>query len=1083
MSTFVPETTATPEGTAAARTVPIPEPPGLPLLGNTLDLLGARDFIRSTLDLTRRMGPILRLRLPGQNLVIVTGGDLVAELSDQTRFRKNVHEDLEFLRALAGDGLFTAYGDEPNWRKAHDVLLPAFSLGAMRGYHGTMLDVARGLLGAWDRAATDGTTVDVSADTTRLTFDTIGRCGFGFDFGSFERTDPHPFIAALGRALSHAQRRATYLPGTEPLHVAANRAFRRDVAFMEETVDDVIRARRASGDTSTADLLGRMLHTPDPVTGRPLDDVNIRHQVITFLIAGHETTSGALSFALHHLTKHPEALARARAEVDALWGDTDRPDPEHDDVGRLRYVRQVLNEALRLWPTAPAFAVEPLEDTVIGGRHPVSAGESLLIFTPRLHRGPGWGDNVELFDPDRFSPERERERPAHLFKPFGGGERACIGRQFALHEAVLVLGLLVHRYRFLDHEDYELRIKETLTIKPDGFTLRLARRTPADRRLPEAAGAAGPVAASPTPRTAVRRAPGTALTVLYGSNLGTCAGLARDLAADAAEAGFAPRVRALDEATGALDPADGPVLIVAASYNGRPTDDAVAFLEWLPTLGPGDLDGLRHAVLGVGDRNWSATYQRIPTLLDDHLGAAGSTRLAERAVADTSGDFASVVTDWTTRVLDLLLDAHGAPVADAGAPVEPGEGADAPPYALVDAPATALDGLAARHGLRPMRILAVGDLADTSHPLGRPKRLVRLALPAGEAYRTGDHLAVLPRNSPDLVERVIVRLGVDPRRTVRLEPRRRTRSPLPVDRPLALGALLAEVVELQAPATRDQVRTLVGHTPCPFTARALGDLADAEAFADRLAGRSVLDLLEEHPACDLPFEHYLGVLPALTPRHYSISSAAETDPDTVDLMISPLTAPHRSGRGEYRGTASHFMAGSTEGEEVRARVLPAADAFRVPLDPDVPVIMIAAGTGLAPFRGAVAARRHHGRGGRALLYFGCDHPDVDHLYREELEEAAAAGAVTLRPTFSAAPVAGARFVQDRILAEADEVLELLGAGGRVFVCGDGRAMAPGVRAAFVRLRREALGCDEETAGAWLEGLIADGRYTEDVWAG
>ncbi|MFL1375906.1 bifunctional cytochrome P450/NADPH--P450 reductase [Nocardiopsis protaetiae] len=1067
-------TTTTPD------TVAVPEPPGLPLLGHLLDLdTGIGEFT----ELARRTGPIMRMRLPGQSLIVVTGGDLVAELSDQTRFRKNVHQDLEYLRALAGDGLFTAYGDEPNWRRAHDVLLPAFSLGAMRGYHGTMLDVARSLTASWDRAAA-GEEVDVAADMTRLTFDTIGRCGFGFDFDSFGRPEPHPFIAALGRALAHAQKHSFRLPGTGPLFAAADRAFHRDIAYMEEVVDEVVRSRRASGDTSTGDLLGRMLHTPDPATGRYLDDVNIRHQVITFLIAGHETTSGALSFALHHLVKHPEVLARARAEVDALWGDTDRPDPGHDDVGRLRYLRQVLNESLRLWPTAPAYAVEPLEDTVIGGRYRVAKGEGLLILTPGLHRDPGWGDNVELFDPDRFSPERESERPAHLFKPFGSGERACIGRQFALHEAVLVLGLLVHRFRFLDHARYELRVKETLTIKPDGFTLHLRHRTAADRRRAPAPAAEAPAA----PGGAVRRAPGTALTVLYGSNLGTCAGLARDLAADAAEAGFAPRVAALDTAVDALAP--GPVLVVTASYNGRPTDDAAAFLDWLPTLEPGSLAGVRYAVLGVGDRNWSATYQHVPARVDDLLHAAGAERLADRAAADTSGDFTTAVADWSARALGALLDSYGEP-AGAGPAPDP-EAVGAPPYTLVDAPATALDGLAERHGLRPMRVLEARDLADTAHPAGRPKRFVRLALPAGTSYCTGDHLAVLPRNPGALVDRVVARFGVDPGRTVRLEPRRGVRPALPVDRPIPLGELLAGAVELQAPATREQVRTLAEHTPCPFTARALTELADpadpaapadVPEPADRSAGRSVLDLLEEHPACALPFEHYLGMLAPLAPRSYSVSSGAAADPGAVDLMVSPLRAPHRSGTGEYRGTASHFMAALEAGDEVPARVLPAADAFRVPADPDVPVLMVAAGTGLAPFRGAVADRVHRGGRGRALLFFGCDHPDADYLHREELEAAERAGAVELFPVFSAAPRQGARFVQDRILAEAGRVHELLEAGGRVFVCGDGRAMAPGVRAAFARVRQEATGCTEGEARAWLEALIARGRYTEDVWAG
>lgn len=117
--------------------------------------------------------------------------------------------------------------------------------------------------------------------------------------------------------------------------------------------------------------------------------------------------------------------------------------PDYGDIGKLTYIRQVLSESLRLWPTAPAFAVEPIEDTVIGGKYTAREGEMLMVLTPALHRDPAWGENVELFDPDHFTPEQEEARPVHLFKPFGNGERACIGRQFALHEATLLLGLLV----------------------------------------------------------------------------------------------------------------------------------------------------------------------------------------------------------------------------------------------------------------------------------------------------------------------------------------------------------------------------------------------------------------------------------------------------------------------------------------------------------------------------------------------------------------------------------------------------------------------------------------------------------------
>lgn len=156
--------------------------------------------------------------------------------------------------------------------------------------------------------------------------------------------------------------------------------------------------------------------------------------------------------------------------------------------------------------------------------------------------------------------------------------------------------------------------------------------------------------------------------------------------------------------------------------------------------------------------------------------------------------------------------------------------------------------------------------------------------------------------------------------------------------------------------------------------------------------------------------------------------------------------------------------------------------------PGTPVIMIAAGTGLAPFRGAIADRRALTASGAqlptALCYFGCDGPDTDYLYADELREAERAGAVSMRPVFSHAPVDGLRFVQHRIAAESAEVWELLEAGARVHVCGDGARMAPGVRDAFRELYvRNTPGADEAAAESWLQELTARGRYVEDVYAG
>ncbi|MFV0132332.1 cytochrome P450 [Streptomyces sp. HMX87] len=467
----------------------IPRPPyRLPLLG---DVIGAdrRTPLQDSLRHARRLGPIFRRRAFGKEFVFVWGAGLTADLADEARFAKHVGLGVANLRPVAGDGLFTAYNHEPNWQLAHDVLAPGFSREAMAGYHRTMLDVADRLTGHWDRAAAAGSPVDVPGDMTKLTLETIARTGFGRDFGSFERSRPHPFVTAMVGTLGYAQRLNTVPAPLAPwLLRRASRRNAADIAHLNSTVDDLVRARRTNG--GNGDLLDRMLETRHPQTGERLSPENVRRQVITFLVAGHETTSGALSFALHYLAQHPDVADRARAEVDRVWGDTAAP--AYDQVARLRYVRRVLDESLRLWPTAPAFAREARADTVLAGVHPMRRGAWALVLTPMLHRDPEvWGADAERFDPDRFDAKAVRSRPPHTFKPFGTGARACIGRQFALHEATLVLGLLLRRYRLRPETGYRLRVTERLTLMPEGLRLHLDRRRPA---APPPAPAAGPAA-------------------------------------------------------------------------------------------------------------------------------------------------------------------------------------------------------------------------------------------------------------------------------------------------------------------------------------------------------------------------------------------------------------------------------------------------------------------------------------------------------------------------------------------------------------------------------------------------------------
>src|SRR5216684_4159171 len=345
----------------------IPQPRVRPLVGNAPDI-DSETPVQSMVELARELGPIYRLSFGKGSMLVLSSLELASDACDETRFDKKVSGGLSYLRDFVADGLFTAHTNEPNWAKAHRILMPAFGPASMRNYFEDMLDIADQMLTKWERLGPEAS-IDVADNMTRLTLDTIALSGFGYRFNSFYQNEMHPLIEAMVRALSEAGGRARRLPIQTTLMLRTQRQYEADGRFMHAVTEELIAKRRKMAeDEAPRDLLGLMLNAKDPVTGEHLDDTNIRYQLLTFLIAGHETTSGLLSFAIHLLLKHPEVLRKAQAEADRILGaDT----PRFEQVAQLGYFDQILRETLRLWPTAPGFTVAPKHDTLLAGRYPV----------------------------------------------------------------------------------------------------------------------------------------------------------------------------------------------------------------------------------------------------------------------------------------------------------------------------------------------------------------------------------------------------------------------------------------------------------------------------------------------------------------------------------------------------------------------------------------------------------------------------------------------------------------------------------------------------------------------------------------
>jgi cytochrome P450/NADPH-cytochrome P450 reductase len=1075
----------------------IPGPQGLPLVGNMLDI-DAEHPVESLLTMAEEYGPIFKLNVPGNVRLVVSGLDLVDEVCDDARFDKLVSGGQAKLREGVGDsGLFTADTTDPLWRRGHSILMPAFSLQAMRDYVPRMVDIAGDLMDKWGRLNSDDE-VDLAADMTALTLDTIALCGFGYRFNSFYRETPHPFVQAMVRMLAELQTETRQLPIRTRLRVRARRQFEEDQAFMTDLVDRMVAERRAQGDAGDAtDLLGRMLTGVDKQSGERLPDANIRAQCITFLIAGHETTSGLLSFAVYHLLKNPVALERARAAADEVLGGTAAP--TFEQVHRLTYVRQVLDETLRLWPTAPAFTRYPFQDVVLGGRYAVPARTAVTVLTPALHRDSSvWGEDAREFNPDHMAPERLAAIPPRAYQPFGTGLRACIGRQFALQEATLVLGMLLQRFDLVDHLDYQLRIKSTLTIKPDGLRIKVRPRPdPAiDRGVPRqdvthtAAGATVPAGVAPTPSPSpVLPRHGTRLSVLFGSNLGTAESLAARIGEEGTERGFDVTVGALDDHVDSL-PREGMLIVVASSYNGTPPDNAASFCRWLSQAPDGAVDGVAYSVFGCGNTEWAATYQSVPKLIDEQLEKHGGRRVHERGEGNAAADFDADYRAWHGDVWADIADALDLPDAVAVA------GPAGPRLAVTLTNRQVTNPVIVSYEAHPGRVRENRELIkqDGHGTATRSVRHIEISLPVGTTYRAGDHLGVLPRNGFDAIRRVMAHFGLDAGQYLTIIPYSGAHTHLPIDEPTPLLGVLGSCVELQDVASRDDIALLAAHTAHPHERAMLevmaGDDEQAHtAYRERvyLPNRSLLDLLEEFPSCELPFELYLDMLPPLRPRYYSISSSPTAGSDTCSITVGVLRAPARSGSGTFSGVSSTHLAAAPVGGTAFVFVRRPSIPFRPPEDPLVPMIMVAAGTGLAPFRGFLQERAAQQDGGASigpsLLFFGCRTPGVDQLYADELAGFERRGVVEVERCFSAAPGQDRRYAQQGLLDRGDDVWDLLGQGGVVLVCGNAGTIAPGVRTSLGTLFRHHTGAGESDADAWLAGLRADGRLVEDVWGG
>ena len=574
-----------------------------------------------------------------------------------------------------------------------------------------------------------------------------------------------------------------------------------------------------------------------------------------------------------------------------------------------------------------------------------------------------------------------------------------------------------------------MKVKQSLTIKPDGFYMRATLRddltaTILQNLLTSSGDEVHSAIDEGIRRTDTGLASGEPMTIIYGSNTGTCQSLAQKLSVEARRYGYHADVREMNAAVGVL-PKDQPVVVVTASYEGQPPDNADQFVAWLETLTAGQsLEGVQYAVFGCGHSDWKDTFHRVPKLVDDLLEKRGGKRLAERGLTDAAhGDIFSDFDTWTDHTFwPSFASETGGKAVSAALEVEM---------------STQNRSSYLRQDVQAGTVVDSRILTAPSEP---EKRHLEIKLPEGMAYGTGDYLAILPLNPPESVSRVLKHFQIRQDTTISIKPGAATFLPTGVT--LSVVDLLKGFVELGLPATKKDLQACIAVTRNNGDKAALTTLLGKKGFSEMLEQKvSLLDLLRKYHSIKLPFGTFVSMLPPLRPRHYSISSSPLQDPATCVLTYSIINEVAKSGMGRYIGVTSAYLASLKPGDEALVSVRATNKFFHLPADSDTPIVMFGAGTGLAPFRGFVQERATQLAAGRnlapALLFMGCRSSTKDRLYAEEMDAWAKAGAVDVRYAFSQEPEnsEGCKYVQERLLKDKEDVLRLWRAGAKVFTCG------------------------------------------------
>ncbi|MFC5152199.1 sulfite reductase subunit alpha [Streptomyces amakusaensis] len=566
------------------------------------------------------------------------------------------------------------------------------------------------------------------------------------------------------------------------------------------------------------------------------------------------------------------------------------------------------------------------------------------------------------------------------------------------------------------------------------------------------AGFIAGVAAAGRRETAASDAPSATVDVLFGTQTGNAEFLAGELVAGARARGLGGAATALDDVTPERLAAMSHLIVVVSTYGeGEMPDNAGLFWEALQAESAPRLEGLRYAVLGLGDRGYD-DFCQAAKLLDTRLEQLGATRLHDRVDCDV--EFEEPAAAWTASVLDRLADETGA-TGTAGATAA--SASAAPPAGRTKSPWNRRNPYRSR--LAVNRLLSSPDSA---------KEIRHYEFDLGESgitYTAGDALAVVPVNDDALVVDFLKQFGASGDEDV---DGRRLAEVLSTGREIRIPSkeLVADLVE-RAPSS--ELASVVAH----------GDRSDLDSW---LWDRDVLDLIRDAGSAAPGLDELLPFLRPLQARQYSISSSPLAHPDRIHLTVASVR--YANAHRRYEGVASTYLAdriGEGASDGTAGVYLQPNASFGVPADDDAPMIMIGPGTGIAPFRGFLHERAARGAAGRNWLFFGDQHRRTDFVYEDELIQLGEQGVLTRLDLAFSRDQAEKVYVQTRMREQSQELYGWLEDGAHVYVCGDASRMAKDVEAALLGVIAEQRGNGEDDASQYLADLRRAKRYVRDVY--